>query len=96
MFTRCLLLVLLALFSFQFSTADSSKGPTQCCFRFQTQPIPAKLSVAYAVTELQCTKPGVIFTLNDGRQVCADPQHEWVKNLMKKIEQHLNKPTGNV
>ncbi|KAK2860031.1 hypothetical protein Q7C36_004197 [Tachysurus vachellii] len=69
MFTRCLLLVLLALFSFQFSTADSSKGPTQCCFRFQTQPIPAKLSVAYAVTELQCTKPGVIFTLNDGRQV---------------------------
>ncbi|GAA6086044.1 C-C motif chemokine 3-like, partial [Tachysurus ichikawai] len=89
MFTRCLLLVLLALFSFQFSTAESSKGPSKCCFRFQTQLIPEKAITAYAVTELQCTKPGVIFTLLDGQQVCADTGIKWVKKNMNRIDQRL-------
>ncbi|XP_027034687.1 C-C motif chemokine 3-like [Tachysurus fulvidraco] len=99
MFTRCLLLFLLALYSFQFSTAQSANEPDTCCFSFQTQPIPVKVITAYAVTDLRCTKPGVIFTLQDGRRVCADPQVKWVKNNMNNIEQRLfnnpTKPTDN-
>ncbi|XP_026765916.3 uncharacterized protein LOC113524000 [Pangasianodon hypophthalmus] len=61
------------------------KGPNKCCFKYQTSQIHVRFIKAYQETERQCTKPGVIFTLKDGRQVCADPNVEWVKNIMKKL-----------
>ncbi|XP_060729547.1 C-C motif chemokine 3-like [Tachysurus vachellii] len=88
MSSRSLLLVLLVLACLQsFTTAQNENGPTQCCFRFLTRPIPVRVITAYKVTDLHCTKPGVIFTLQDGRLVCADPGFKWVKNHMKKIDQ---------
>ncbi|KAK3545838.1 hypothetical protein QTP70_015761, partial [Hemibagrus guttatus] len=71
--------------------------PVQCCFRFQTRPIPVRVITAYKVTSLRCTKPGVIFNLQSGGEMCADPGSNWVKNHMDKINQRLsnslNKPT---
>ncbi|KAK3568088.1 hypothetical protein QTP86_030300 [Hemibagrus guttatus] len=81
-----------------FSTAVNT--PSSCCFRYQTQAIPVKLVAAYAVTELQCTKSGIIFILKDGRTVCADPDNKWVKNIKNRMDQRLsnslNKPTKSV
>ncbi|KAK3546733.1 hypothetical protein QTP70_033529, partial [Hemibagrus guttatus] len=81
-----------------FSTAVNT--PSSCCFRYQTQAIPVKLVAAYAVTELQCTKSGIIFILKDGRMVCADPDNKWVKNIKNRMDQRLsnslNKPTKSV
>ncbi|KAK3567965.1 hypothetical protein QTP86_027387 [Hemibagrus guttatus] len=68
-----------------------ANGPDQCCFRFQTGPIPVRVITAYKVTGRQCAKPGVIFTLLNGRELCADPGFNWVKNHMDKIDQRLFK-----
>ncbi|XP_058251196.1 uncharacterized protein LOC131356312 [Hemibagrus wyckioides] len=92
MFSRCVLLGLLVLACLQcFTTAQSANTPSSCCFRFQTQPVPIRHIAAYAVTELQCTKSGIIFTLKDGQLVCADPDKMWVKNLKKRIDDRLSK-----
>ncbi|XP_060731313.1 C-C motif chemokine 3-like [Tachysurus vachellii] len=101
MISRFLLLVLLVLTCLQsFIVADNGEGPAQCCFSFLTQPISVRVITAYEVTELQCSKPGVIFTLQDGRHVCADTGIKWVKNHMNRIDQRLfnslNKPTKNL
>ncbi|XP_027034684.1 C-C motif chemokine 4 homolog [Tachysurus fulvidraco] len=87
MIPRCLLLVLLVLACLQsFATAESESGPSQCCFRFQTHRVPVRLISVYHRTERQCPKPGVIFTLKTGRHFCADPEVQWVKNNMNKID----------
>ncbi|XP_060731507.1 C-C motif chemokine 4 homolog [Tachysurus vachellii] len=90
MISRSLLLVLLVLACLQsFTTAQNVDGPDQCCFRFQTQPIPVRVITDYEVTDYKCTKPGVIFTLQNGRLVCADTGIKWVKDHMKRIDQRL-------
>ncbi|XP_047665923.1 C-C motif chemokine 3-like [Tachysurus fulvidraco] len=100
MSSHSLLLVLLVLACLQsFTMAQNGNEPEEyhCCTSFLIQPIPVRVITAYAVTELQCTKPGVIFTLQDGRHVCADPSFKWVKIHMDRIEERLfnslNKPT---
>ncbi|XP_060729548.1 C-C motif chemokine 3-like [Tachysurus vachellii] len=101
MSSRSLLLVLLVLACLQsFTTAQNGNVPEeyQCCFRFQIQPIPVRVIKEYEVTDIRCTKPGVIFTLQNGRHLCADPSFKWVKNHMSKLDQRLfnslNKPTA--
>ncbi|XP_047665952.1 C-C motif chemokine 4 homolog [Tachysurus fulvidraco] len=90
MISHSLLLVLLVLACLQsFTTANNGNEVDQCCFRFQIRPIPVRVITAYAVTDFRCTKPGVIFTLQDGRHVCADPKYKWVKHHMDKIDQRL-------
>ncbi|XP_058250430.1 uncharacterized protein LOC131355885 isoform X6 [Hemibagrus wyckioides] len=90
MISRSLLLVLLVLACLQsFTTAQSPKGPDQCCFGFQNKSIPVRVIASYRVTDLQCTKHGVIFTLKNGGQRCGDPSVEWVKDRMDNINQRL-------
>ncbi|KAK2860026.1 hypothetical protein Q7C36_004192 [Tachysurus vachellii] len=97
MISRFLLLVLLVLACLQsFTTAIFVDGPDDCCYRFLTRPIPVRVITDYKVTDIWCTNPGVIFTLQDGRHVCADTGIKWVKNLMNRIDKRLfnslNKP----
>ncbi|XP_053485876.1 C-C motif chemokine 3 [Ictalurus furcatus] len=93
MVSRSLLLVLLGLACLQsFTTAQSQNEGGRCCFRYQTHPIPVRLITAYEVTDHQCPKPGVFFTLKDGRKVCADTSVEWVQKLMKTINQRPTQP----
>ncbi|XP_053089709.1 merozoite surface protein CMZ-8-like [Pangasianodon hypophthalmus] len=87
MSSRFLLLVLLVLFYLQFfTTAQKSKGPDKCCYKYQPHPIPVRLITGYKETDQRCTKSGVIFTLKSGRHMCADPRVEWVQNIMKTID----------
>ncbi|XP_026765926.3 C-C motif chemokine 3-like [Pangasianodon hypophthalmus] len=86
MSSRSLLLLLLVLACLQsFTMAQHGNGPKKCCFSYQTKHIPVRFIKAYQETERQCSDPGVIFALKDGRQVCADPGVEWVQNNMKKF-----------
>ncbi|XP_053537707.1 C-C motif chemokine 3 isoform X3 [Ictalurus punctatus] len=87
MVSRSLLLVLACVQSF--TTAASANGPGQCCFSYQTQPIPVRVITAHEETERPCQKPGVIFTVKEGRKVCADPDVKWVQNLIKKIDKQM-------
>ncbi|KAI5625346.1 chemokine CCL-CUi precursor [Silurus asotus] len=87
MFFPGLLLVLLCIQTF--TTAQNHYNRTTCCFRTSRRQIPARRITGYEVTDCQCLRPGVLFTLKNGEQVCADPQVEWVKNTMKTIDQHV-------
>ncbi|XP_053370946.1 C-C motif chemokine 3-like [Clarias gariepinus] len=88
MVSRSLLLVLLVLACAQFfTTAYNGNGPKRCCFKYQKTQIPVGIITDYEVTEHQCTKPGVIFTLVNGRRVCADPKVKWVQEHKNTINQ---------
>ncbi|KAF4088696.1 hypothetical protein AMELA_G00057670, partial [Ameiurus melas] len=61
--------------------------PGQCCFSYQKKPIPVQHITEYKITNQQCTKPGVILILKDGRHTCANPKDEWVQKIMENIDQ---------
>ncbi|KAF4088695.1 hypothetical protein AMELA_G00057660 [Ameiurus melas] len=97
MFSHSLLLVLLGLTCLQsFTTAQNAVGPYRCCFIYQTHKIPVKLITAYNETDRLCPKPGVIFTVKNGQQTCANPDVEWVKNHMKTIDQRSTQTQTSV
>ncbi|KAF4088670.1 hypothetical protein AMELA_G00057570 [Ameiurus melas] len=82
-----LLLVLLVLGCLQsFTESNSANAPGQCCFNFLTYKIPLRFIKEYEQTRSDCTKAGIIFTLNNGRRMCAKPGDQWVKEHMKKID----------
>ncbi|XP_047665916.1 C-C motif chemokine 3-like isoform X5 [Tachysurus fulvidraco] len=90
MISRSLLLVLLVLACLQsFTTAIVGNTEDKCCFSFLIRQIPVRVITAYAVTDIRCAKPGVIFTLQDGRHFCADSSFKWVKHHMNRMYQHL-------
>ncbi|XP_046708562.1 C-C motif chemokine 18-like [Silurus meridionalis] len=93
MISRGFLLFLLVLSCLQsFTTAQNGNGPDSCCFRYQRTRIPIRLITGYKVTDPQCTKPAVIFTLKkDNHQVCVDPELDWVQKRMETIDQNLYK-----
>ncbi|XP_053089737.1 uncharacterized protein LOC128318220 isoform X2 [Pangasianodon hypophthalmus] len=75
---------------FASSIISDANGPEHCCFRFQTQRIPVRVITGYKVTQMNCTKAGVIFTLKNDRLMCTDPRVEWVRQAMKRIDQRLS------
>ncbi|KAF5890267.1 C-C motif chemokine 4, partial [Clarias magur] len=60
----------------------------KCCSTFWRSEIPIDLIEYYKETEVSRTCPqlGVIFTLNRGRRVCADPKDSWVKDHMSELD----------
>ncbi|KAF7706830.1 C-C motif chemokine 3-like [Silurus meridionalis] len=84
MFCRSVLLVLLGLSCLQsFTTAQNANGAGLCCFEFHKRPIPSANIAAVQDTRFDCTLPGVILKTKKGRRICADPEVDWVKELMK-------------
>ncbi|XP_060776705.1 C-C motif chemokine 14-like [Neoarius graeffei] len=58
----------------------------KCCVSYQKSRIPEKLIRAYEETDIRCANPGVIFTLNNGKKMCANPEDKWVQRVMKTNE----------
>ncbi|XP_060782393.1 C-C motif chemokine 4 homolog [Neoarius graeffei] len=84
---RSLLLVLLVLTCLQsFTMAESEKEGMKCCVSYQKSRIPVKLITAYEETGIWCAHPGVIFTLENGKVACANPEDKWVQRVMEKNE----------
>ncbi|XP_074896614.1 uncharacterized protein LOC142036843 [Buteo buteo] len=65
------------------------KAPLKCsteCSRF-TSGIAAKRIRSYRMTEPHCTKQAVIFITLKSLEICADPEAEWVKKIVQKLDQ---------
>ncbi|XP_010583486.1 fractalkine [Haliaeetus albicilla] len=65
------------------------KAPLKCsteCSRF-TSGIAAKRIKSYRMTEPRCTKQAVIFITLKSLEICADPEAEWVKKIIQKLDQ---------
>ncbi|KAF4088683.1 hypothetical protein AMELA_G00057460 [Ameiurus melas] len=83
MFSRPLLLVLLGLSCLQsFTMASNANGASLCCFEFHKRPLPAANIVSYEETRSDCSVPGVILTTKKGYCICADPEEDWVKQII--------------
>ncbi|XP_053333098.1 uncharacterized protein LOC128506568 [Clarias gariepinus] len=84
MISPFLLLVLTCLQSF--TMANNAKGSEECCFYFAKYKIPVHLIKDYNETRNDCTNRGVIFSLFNGRRLCANPSLEWVQKAIQKID----------
>ncbi|XP_060731355.1 C-C motif chemokine 18-like [Tachysurus vachellii] len=80
-----LLLLLLGLSCLQSFTvmADNINGAGFCCFEFHKRPFPAANVVSYEETRPECALPGVILTTKRGFRICADPEVDWVQQIIK-------------
>ncbi|KAI5608187.1 C-C motif chemokine 3-like [Silurus asotus] len=81
------LVVLLVLACFQsFTMAQRTSGADLCCFEFHKKTVPAANIVSVEETRFDCTLPGVIFTTKKGLRMCADPEYDWVKQIISQTE----------
>ncbi|XP_047672874.1 C-C motif chemokine 18-like isoform X3 [Tachysurus fulvidraco] len=84
MSSSMVLLLLLGLSCLQsFTKAQSASGADLCCFEFHKRPFPAGNVVSYEETRPDCTVPGVILTTKKGYRICADPEVDWVQQVIK-------------
>ncbi|NWW03020.1 CCL17 protein, partial [Oreocharis arfaki] len=77
-----LLLTLLLTFSLHHATAHFT--PTECCFEYAEKAI--RNPQSYYETSKDCTKPAVVFMAASGHEICADPNKQWVKKAIKKLQ----------
>ncbi|XP_044532127.1 C-C motif chemokine 4-like isoform X2 [Gracilinanus agilis] len=59
--------------------------PTVCCFGYISKKIPKKLLVQYEYTSQICSKPAVIFISKRGQRLCANPEENWVQDMMSYL-----------
>ncbi|XP_001374200.2 C-C motif chemokine 3-like 1 [Monodelphis domestica] len=60
--------------------------PTTCCFEFTSKKIPSKFVVSYGITGSRCSKEGVIFVTRRNFEICADPNEQWVQNIINDLD----------
>ncbi|XP_008296008.1 C-C motif chemokine 3-like [Stegastes partitus] len=69
--------------SLTFVATNSGFGPDQCCFKFLPKPVSKDRVVAIKATEKLCAMEGVLFRMKKGAVFCADPNAQWVKDIME-------------
>ncbi|XP_074016949.1 C-C motif chemokine 4 homolog isoform X2 [Numenius arquata] len=76
------LAVLIAAFCYQTSAAPiGSDPPTSCCFTYTSRQLPRNFVVEYYETNSLCSQPAV-----KGREVCANPEQDWVQQYVNELE----------
>ncbi|XP_049659356.1 C-C motif chemokine 4 homolog [Accipiter gentilis] len=81
------LTILIAALCYQTSAAPiGSDPPTSCCFTYTSRQLPRSFVVEYYETNSQCPQPAVVFITKKGRQVCANPEQDWVQEYMSDLE----------
>uniref|UniRef100_A0A8C3S423 Chemokine interleukin-8-like domain-containing protein n=1 Tax=Chelydra serpentina TaxID=8475 RepID=A0A8C3S423_CHESE len=68
---------------------DGVNTPTSCCFSHVPKQIPRSLVVKYRHTNSKCSlRSTFIFTTKKGREVCSDPNAQWVQEYVKHVKQN--------
>uniref|UniRef100_M3XL12 C-C motif chemokine n=2 Tax=Latimeria chalumnae TaxID=7897 RepID=M3XL12_LATCH len=60
-------------------------APSVCCFSYQTQRIPTRAIEDYFYTSSSCSMPALVFVTRKGREVCANPEDQWVKDYVNPL-----------
>ncbi|XP_065496943.1 fractalkine-like [Caloenas nicobarica] len=65
------------------------KAPLKCSIecRHFTSPIAAKRIRSYRRTEPRCSRQAIILITLRSMEICADPEAEWVKKIVEKLDQ---------
>ncbi|KAM6118277.1 C-C motif chemokine 4 homolog [Phoenicopterus ruber ruber] len=81
------LAVLVATFCYQTSAAPiGHHSPISCCFTYTSRQLPRTFVVEYYETNSQCSQPAVVFVTKKGREICANPEQDWVQQYMNDPE----------
>ncbi|NXH60974.1 CCL4 protein, partial [Rhabdornis inornatus] len=81
------LLLISASFSQTFSGPAGLDIPI-CCFTYRLHKIPWKLIQRHYITSSSCPQPAIVFVTKEGRQLCANPKHTWVRSYLQILEQN--------
>ncbi|XP_074830580.1 C-C motif chemokine 4-like isoform X2 [Natator depressus] len=75
------ILLIIAFCSLASSAPIGSDPPTACCFTYTSRKIPRGLVVDYYDTNSMCSQTAI-----KGREVCANPEEDWVQEYMTNLE----------
>ncbi|NXC53247.1 CCL3 protein, partial [Aleadryas rufinucha] len=59
-------------------------APVECCFEHARKPI--RHPQSFYETSKDCPKPAVVFVAANGDEICADPEKQWVKKAIKRLQ----------
>ncbi|KAI3375058.1 hypothetical protein L3Q82_021574 [Scortum barcoo] len=88
-----LVLAALLCFTTWMSMVDATQGPvSNCCLRWSNTRIPVKLIVDYTIqSEGACPIKAVILQTHRGKRLCSDPNSDWGKKAMLKVDEEKKK-----
>uniref|UniRef100_A0A4W2GMC4 C-C motif chemokine n=2 Tax=Bos TaxID=9903 RepID=A0A4W2GMC4_BOBOX len=61
---------------------ESVNPPPNCCLKYHEKVLPRKLVVGYRQA-LNCHLPAIVFITKRKREVCTDPNNDWVQEYVK-------------
>nr|XP_014342821.1 PREDICTED: C-C motif chemokine 5-like [Latimeria chalumnae] len=75
--------LVLAAFCSETQATEAMTAPSACCFSYQTQRIPMRAIKQYSYTSSKCSMPALVIVTKKGREVCVNPEDDWVQNYLK-------------
>ncbi|XP_009868105.1 PREDICTED: C-C motif chemokine 5 isoform X2 [Apaloderma vittatum] len=79
------IILVAALFSQAFPSPIGA-DTTLCCFNYSLRKLPQSHVKDYFYTSSLCPKPAVVFITRKKREVCANPEQEWVQQYVNDLE----------
>ncbi|XP_026564357.1 C-C motif chemokine 8-like [Pseudonaja textilis] len=70
------------------SQAQAQFDPKRCCFDYVKKPIPQRNLRSFERTNARCSMQAVVFITHVNRQMCADPNAQWVQDRIKYLSQN--------
>ncbi|KAB0367586.1 hypothetical protein FD755_020910, partial [Muntiacus reevesi] len=63
---------------------ESVNHPATCCLKYHEKVLPRKLVVGYRQA-LNCHLPAIIFITKRKREICTNPNDDWVQEYIKDL-----------
>ncbi|ELK35739.1 PREDICTED: C-C motif chemokine 5 [Myotis davidii] len=68
------------------SASPYASDTTPCCFAYISRPLPRAHLKEYFYTSSKCSMPAVVLITRKNRQVCANPEKRWVREIINALE----------
>ncbi|OCT94265.1 C-C motif chemokine 5 [Xenopus laevis] len=67
-------------------SAPVGSDVVSCCFDFMKKAVPTRHMADYFYTSSRCSQFAVVLVTRKNRKICANPEDEWVKNIINALE----------
>ncbi|XP_045907251.1 C-C motif chemokine 13-like [Micropterus dolomieu] len=77
------------------SVVHATHGPVSiCCMQWSNTQVPLKRIVDYTIqSEGVCPIAAVMFQTKLGKRICSDPNSDWAKEAIRKVDEEKKKKT---